>query len=495
MNKAGSTDEKKRYISSIEDGSIIHKFDAIFFVASILPLITLFYFYAQFVLTGNIQITELRFKLTLMFVALGMLLGYATIRTMLKQIISLSKANRHVLENLLDSKKILELGSEKNEIAILAKSFDAITERLEENVKSLELAKKTLHTVMTKVGQGIASMDNIDTLLELILETVTDALEAKTGVLLLIDDGKSTLRIKMIYGMQYLDSEHFHIDLKNEKSLAEAIKNNNSEGISGEILRIAKDNGHSKLFSTPILCAPMVIREKVKGIISVSLKDENAQLAGDEYSLLRNLAAQTAVAIENSKLNTDLEKTYFETITALALAVDAKDRYSRGHLMRVSEYCVLIADKLGLDDADKKMLRDGAMLHDIGKIGIPDEVLNKKGPLNDQEWVLMRKHTEIGESIIKPIRSLRHLCDIIRHHHEKLDGSGYPDGISNDDVTPLVRILTVADIYDALTTSRPYREKMTQKQAFDVLRNLIRELDQEIVGIFIEAVTSLKPLP
>ena len=100
----------------------------------------------------------------------------------------------------------------------------------------------------------------------------------------------------------------------------------------------------------------------------------------------------------------------------------------------------------------------------------------------------MRKHPEIGESIIKPIRSLRHLCDIIRHHHEKLDGSGYPDGLKQDQITPLVRITTVADIYDALTTERSYRDRMNKKQACEKLRKLTDEIDQDIVEVLIETI-------
>ena len=138
--------------------------------------------------------------------------------------------------------------------------------------------------------------------------------------------------------------------------------------------------------------------------------------------------------------------------------------------------------------------RDAARLHDLGKIGIPDEVLKKEGPLSDHEWVLMRKHPEIGESIIKTIHSLHHLCDIIRRHHEKLDGSGYPDGLKKDDITPLVRITTIADIFDALTTNRSYRAKMTHKEACQTLRNMQDQLDQEIVEIFIETLQEQKRL-
>jgi HD-GYP domain-containing protein (c-di-GMP phosphodiesterase class II) len=147
----------------------------------------------------------------------------------------------------------------------------------------------------------------------------------------------------------------------------------------------------------------------------------------------------------------------------------------------------LIGKELGLDDVDLKTLRDAAQLHDLGKIGIPDEILLKTTPLTDEEWVVMRRHAEIGESIIKPVRSLSTLCDIIRHHHEKLDGSGYPDRLKEEDISPLVRILTVADIYDALTTARSYRPKKTHTEAVLILRSMYKELDQDIVEVLCTA--------
>jgi HD-GYP domain-containing protein (c-di-GMP phosphodiesterase class II) len=149
----------------------------------------------------------------------------------------------------------------------------------------------------------------------------------------------------------------------------------------------------------------------------------------------------------------------------------------------------MIARKLGLDAQDIQTLRDAARLHDLGKIGIPDEVLHKHGVLNEQEWILMRKHPEIGESIIKPIRSLNHLCDVVRHHHEKLDGTGYPDGLKNAAISPLVRITTIADIYDALTSERPYRDRMSREQACAELRKMGGKLDQDIVEVFIETLS------
>jgi len=182
-----------------------------------------------------------------------------------------------------------------------------------------------------------------------------------------------------------------------------------------------------------------------------------------------------------------LERAEIDMITTLILTAEAKDPYTHGHSNRVAEYSVAIAKAMKLPTEEQKLIKRAAILHDLGKIGIPDEILQKPGPLTGQEWLLMRRHPEIGESIIKPIGSLQQLCDIIRHHHEKLDGSGYPDGLKGDEITPLVRITAIADIYDALTSDRPYRTKLTSQEVYAELRKMKGKIDQDIVEIFIEA--------
>lgn len=485
--------------SSIENASLLQKFSVFFLLMSVIPVLIIYYFYSQIKEHGSFSVTKLfdfyigpmafevnDFQLALIFVMIGVLVGYYNMRLIIKQLIVLTDANRRALENVLTTDKMKELSHEKNELAVLARTFSAITERLEENVKSLELAKRTLHSVMSKVGQGISSMQNIDTFLQLIVETMTDALHGKTGVLLLFTDRENELKVKTVVGIELKNVDHIKIQIQEGTALESIIFKKKPLLLTKLSTEIAVNDGHKHLFVPPVLCAPLVIHDKVLGIIAISGR-ANGGFEEDEMGLLFNLATQTAVAIENSKLNQDIEATYFETISALALAVDAKDKYSRGHLDRVAGYCVLIAEKMGLSEKEIKTLRDAARLHDLGKLGIPDDVLGKRGPLNEQEWLLMRKHPEIGESIIKPIRSLEHLCDIIRHHHEKLDGTGYPDRLKGHEITKLVRITTIADIYDALTTDRSYRRRLTQKEACEELRKMTGAVDQDIVEAFIKA--------
>lgn len=478
---------KKIITGSIENASIMRKFTVLFLLMSMVPMLVLFYFYWNFRTTGNLMITETSFNVALIFIVCGVTLGYASMRNVVQALIDLNKANTKALQRVLTPEKVDELANEQNEITALAQSFKAITERLEENVRSLELAKKTLHSVMSRVGHGISNMQNIDNFLELILETVIKALSGKNGIILIYDKDNQQLVVKMAFGVEIDKSTNIRPIKITEGSRIKEILKTKGPRVFQETFPEFSAKYYKKFVDGPFICTPLLVKDKPKGLMIVNHSDPNGTFDNDEINLFFNLASQTAVAIENSLLSHDIESTYFETISALALAVDAKDRYSRGHLDRVAHYCVMIAKKIGLDEDDIKTLRDAARLHDLGKIGIPDEVLCKPGPLTDQEWILMKRHPEIGETIIKPITSLRHLCDLVRHHHEKLDGSGYPDGLKADEISPLVRIMTVADIYDAITTDRPYRDRMSQEQASAELRKMKEQLDQDIVESFIEA--------
>src|SRR3989339_288294 len=479
---------KHKNLGSIEDASILRKFSVLFLVMSILPLLVLFYLYIQLLTSGKISITLLQFQMTLMFTVLGVALGYDTTRRLFKSVVDLTAANRKALESVLDNKTLNEINQEENEIAVLSKSFAAVTDRLEDNVRKLDEARKTLHAVMQKVGKGISNMDNIDTFLELILETMTNALNAEISCIMLYDKQKNELYGKTLFGIESSEFKNYRLIIKKNSLLSQIQQNKKLMIIDDNLDTPHSLKGQKPFFEYPMICTPLVYRDKFSGVIIVGGGEISESIGDQDRSLVYNLASQTAVAIENSTLNTDIEKTYFETISALALAVDVKDKFSRGHLDRVGVYCTVIGKQLGLDDEDIKNLQSAARLHDLGKIGIPDDVLSKKGPLSDEEWLLMRKHPEIGESIIKPIRSLNNLCDIIRHHHEKLDGTGYPDVLKSEEIAPLVRIITIADIYDALTSDRSYRQRLRSKEASQILRQMDKQLDQDIVEIFLETI-------
>jgi putative two-component system response regulator len=159
-----------------------------------------------------------------------------------------------------------------------------------------------------------------------------------------------------------------------------------------------------------------------------------------------------------------------QVIYALANAVEAKDAYTEGHTERVGALAVEAGRLAGLDEETQEALRQGGVLHDIGKIGIPNEIINKAGLLTYKERIVMNKHPIIGERICEPLKSLRHLLPIIRWHHEKLDGSGYPDGLKGTAFPVPAQILQLADIYDAITTDRPYHRARTRSSAIEFLQ-------------------------
>lgn len=159
-----------------------------------------------------------------------------------------------------------------------------------------------------------------------------------------------------------------------------------------------------------------------------------------------------------------------QVLMALGRSIEAKDPYTEGHCARISEYSVLLGNALHLPADDLRALRLAGSVHDIGKIGVPDAILLKKGPLLADDWIVMRSHTIIGERICAPLRSFQPVLPIIRSHHEKQDGSGYPDGLRGEKVPLLARVMQLADVFDALTTQRPYKQALTMDAALDQMQ-------------------------
>jgi putative two-component system response regulator len=157
-------------------------------------------------------------------------------------------------------------------------------------------------------------------------------------------------------------------------------------------------------------------------------------------------------------------------LSSLALSIEAKDPYTEGHCDRLSKYSVAMAEKLGLPEDLRVALRRGGLVHDIGKLGVPEQILLKPGPLTPEERKIMEQHTIMGEKICAPLRSFCLVLPIIRHHHEKRDGSGYPDGLKGEQIPLTARILQITDIYDALTTDRPYRKALPLEEALSIMR-------------------------
>jgi len=186
---------------------------------------------------------------------------------------------------------------------------------------------------------------------------------------------------------------------------------------------------------------------------------------------LESLSARVQLTeVEIDRLRADQQRAYVGIVSTLIEAIEAKDRYNRGHSRRVAELAVRFAGRLELPPAQRDRLRTAAELHDIGKIGIPEEILNKPGRLTDDEFDVIKAHPVIGEQILRPLDFLSDVRPVVRHHHERYDGGGYPDGLKGSDIPPLAAVLSIVDAYDALTSDRPYRAGLPDDRARKILR-------------------------
>jgi putative nucleotidyltransferase with HDIG domain len=246
-----------------------------------------------------------------------------------------------------------------------------------------------------------------------------------------------------------------------------------------------------------LACYPMITRSHPIGALWVLI----SEIRGQNFANVQLLANQAAVTLERVNLLAEsrrqakeleaayeeLEKTYDQTLKALMSALDARDRETEGHSVRVSRLACLLGEKIGLNSDQLKALERGALLHDIGKIGISDSILHKPGKLTEDEWKIMRMHPEIGARIVERIPFLQESMAVVRYHHERWDGSGYPLGIRGDEIPIHARIFAVVDVFDALTSNRNYRKKSTPQEALQYLREHAGILfDRQIVEALAE---------
>ncbi|KPL06800.1 hypothetical protein AMJ86_07210 [bacterium SM23_57] len=203
--------------------------------------------------------------------------------------------------------------------------------------------------------------------------------------------------------------------------------------------------------------------EKQVNTRTASLLAANAELALKNRELVRQKK-------EIDQLYREIQRNYLGTMTSLCAAIEAKDKYTRGHSDRVFYYALKMAKELRLNKRNVEQLRYASFLHDLGKIGIPDSILMKPGKLTPEEYALVKEHPKVGEKILNPIRFLEKTKNIIRHHHERVDGKGYPDGLDFENMSIEERIIAVADAYDSMRSERPYRGPLSKEEALEILK-------------------------
>jgi HD-GYP domain-containing protein (c-di-GMP phosphodiesterase class II) len=217
-----------------------------------------------------------------------------------------------------------------------------------------------------------------------------------------------------------------------------------------------------------VLVLPLMADGEVYGALTFSSTRPDAYPM-ETIGLGRLIALQLSGAVRNALLLEDLDDRE-SVILSLALAIEAKDSYTEGHCRRLADYVARLGVLLGFDATHLAQLRMAAILHDVGKIAVPEAILGKTGPLTPEEYLTLQQHPVVGETICHPLRSARALLPAIRHHHERWDGRGYPDGLANTGIPQDARIIAIVDAYDAMTSDRPYRPGMPVEKALSILR-------------------------
>ena len=251
-------------------------------------------------------------------------------------------------------------------------------------------------------------------------------------------------------------------------------------GKSGfDVCREIKGNPSTHL--TPVVFVTALSDKESRGIAISAGADDLLTLPVDRIELLARIRSLLGL-----KFRTDDWERAESVLLTLALIVEARDQNTRGHCQRISYLSERLGEQLGMQTEQLAALRLGGVVHDIGKVKIPDAILLKPGPLTSEEWIVMRKHPEVGERICAPLKSFRLVLPLIRHHHEKRNGTGYPDGLRGDEIPLIVRILQVVDVYDALTSERPYKNAMSAAAAMRIMQEEVRKgwWDPDVLDAF-----------
>ncbi|HEY9069984.1 MAG TPA: HD domain-containing phosphohydrolase, partial [Candidatus Ozemobacteraceae bacterium] len=361
------------------------------------------------------------------------------------------------------------------------------------NRKILEL--NTLHDI----GRNLSMELDIQRLLEMIVDQTSRVLGGVRSISLILHDeatGKLHVRVHRGLSPEYAvrpielgEGIAGKVFLKGEPLMINDLPSQPEVDSRGAQVETAAGSvtGRSSL------CVPLIVKERAIGVLSVSEKLSGEIFDDNDLSLLVTLAAQISIALHNARLYEDLEASYLSAVRALANSLDAKDAYTRGHSERVAAFSVEIGRRMRLEPETLKNLQIGALLHDIGKIGISENIINKPSRLTMDEFELIKTHPVRGANIIEPASFLKEKVPLIKHHHERFDGKGYPDGLSGENIPLLARIVCVADSWDAMTSKRAYRSVVPREQAVqELLRCAGTQFDPKIVAAFMEVLQDEK---
>jgi HD-GYP domain-containing protein (c-di-GMP phosphodiesterase class II) len=245
-------------------------------------------------------------------------------------------------------------------------------------------------------------------------------------------------------------------------------------------------NDHPEV-APSLICAPLMIRNSILGILSIRKKKNREVFNKKDLHHILSLTKRASLNLENKILYESIYSNIMDTMKSLISSIQARDHYTEEHSQRVTDEAVRLAASMNCSEKDIESLKIAGVLHDVGKIAVPDSILLKPGKLTDEEYLIIQNHSTIGENIVKPLILLDKERRIIQCHHERWDGRGYPLGLKGTDIPYLARLLTIADSYDAMTNTRPYRAAMPKEKAIEELvNNKNTQFDPDIVDAYVK---------
>lgn len=355
-------------------------------------------------------------------------------------------------------------------------------------------------TALRDIDNAIVGSLDRAALLDTVLRQIGERLQVDAAAVLLFSPELGRLRVAASLGLS--GAAFRGTDLRLGEGLAgraglerRTVIVEGAQAVADGLLRT---RGLSTFGYESYLATPLVAKGQLLGVLEL-FQRTTVERGADWHDVLSALAAQSALALENANLveslqrsNTEMLAAYERTIEGWSRALDLRDEETEGHSRRVTEQTERLAERFGIPDEQIVHIRRGALLHDIGKMGVPDHVLLKPGPLSDEEWVLMKQHPAFAYELLLPIEFLRGALDIPYCHHERWDGSGYPRGLKGEEIPLSARIFAVVDVYDALTSDRPYRPAWQQAKALDYLRENAGVLFDPSVVVEFERMLSLE---
>lgn len=341
-------------------------------------------------------------------------------------------------------------------------------------------------------------VEHEEDLLRSILEEAVKVLNAQRGAIVLAgEDGELQVRavvegkVFTTPGSRALLTGEFNFS----KSLADKVFSGGQSILCSSVVEdptLKKAPSIKDGDMASVICALLRTPRRALGVLHLDRSSLQSPFTKDQLELADALAAQVSAGIEAAHLIHRQREMFHETITVLGQVIELRDEYTGGHTKRVTRYALLLGEVANLHPDDLELLRTGAPLHDIGKIGIPDGILRKEGPLSPGEVAQMRRHAELGGEILASIPSLAKTASMARYHHEWWDGSGYPEGLKGEDIPLMARILAIADVFDALTSLRPYRQPLSLLEALAEMEKLsAKQFDPRLFGLFRDLSQSL----